>query len=90
MLLDISKKLNLRVFRSESIERDDSFMGVIAAMGEGRYTGTRVSVTQTVVGRINDGLSKLRIDIYSDDPEVLQIAASELFVYVRDVVHANE
>ncbi len=90
ILLDISKKLNLRIFRSESIERDKSFMGVIAAMGEGRYTGTRVSVAQTVVGRINEGVSKLRIDIYSDDPEVLHTAASELFISVRDVVHAND
>ncbi|MHA2286564.1 MAG: hypothetical protein ACXADL_07215 [Candidatus Thorarchaeota archaeon] len=90
ILIDITKKLNLRIFRSESIERDDSFMGVIAAMGEGRYTGTRVSATQTVVGRVNEGLSKLRIDIYSNDPEVLQVAASELFVSIRDVVNANE
>ena len=40
-------------------------------------------MTLTVVGRLKDDLSKLRIDVLSDDPEILHTVASVLFEAVQ-------
>jgi len=74
---------NLHVFQSDAIEREGVFMGVQTGLAEGKFSGTRIAVTMTVVGNKNDNLSKMRIDIFADDPEILQTAASDLFETIQ-------
>jgi hypothetical protein len=86
-LFDILKNLfeswNLYTIQSENTERDGVFMGVVSGMAKGRIHGNKLAVTLTVVGRVDDDLSKLRIDVLSDDPEVLHTVASVLFETIQ-------
>jgi hypothetical protein len=70
---------NVYLFQNDVLEREGAFMGVLAGIAEGKFTQTKVAVTITIVGTIGDNLSKVRIDVFADDPELLQIAASDLF-----------
>lgn len=74
---------NLHVVQSEQTEREDVFMGVVSGMAKGRIHGEKLAVTLTVVGRLNDDLSKLRIDVLSEDSEVLHTVASVLFETIQ-------
>ena len=82
-LLLILEGKNLHVFQSDAIEREDVFMGVQTGLAEGKFNKTRIAVTLTVVGSKDDNLSKMRIDIFADDPELLQTAASDLFETIQ-------
>ena len=74
---------NLHVVQSEKTERDGVFMGFVSGMGEGRIHGNKLAVTLTVVGRLDDDLSKIRIDVLSQNPEVLHTVASVLFETIQ-------
>jgi hypothetical protein len=74
---------NLHIVQSEKTERDGVFMGVVSGMGEGRIHGNKLAVTLTVVGKLDDDLSKIRIDVLSQDPEVLHTVASVLFETIQ-------
>jgi hypothetical protein len=74
---------NFYLFQTDVLEREGAFMGVLAGITEGRFTGTRVAVTITVVGTIGDNLSKVRIDVFAENPELLQTAASDLFETIQ-------
>ncbi len=82
-LNELFKDWNFHPIQSENTERENVFMGVISGMAEGRINNNKIAVTLTVVGRINDDLSKLRIDVLSDDPEILHTVASILFEAVQ-------
>jgi hypothetical protein len=82
-LLFILESKNLYVFQSDTIEREGVFMGVQTGLAEGKFSSTRIAVTITVVGSTNDNLSKMRIDIFADDSEILQTAASDLFETIQ-------
>ena len=81
---------NFYVFRSEIVEREGMLMGLTAGIGKGKFGGSLVATTLTLVGRVDDNLSKLRIDIYSDDVEFLHTAASQLFETIQVRVLGNE
>jgi hypothetical protein len=72
-------KKNLYIFKKESSKQEKVFMGVVAGMGSGRLQGSYVSAMLTVVGPPKEKVCKLRIDIHSDNPELLHAAASSLF-----------
>lgn len=74
---------NLHTFHSESTERENVFMGIVSGTAKGRIHDNKLAVTLTVVGRINDNLSKLRIDVLSEDSEVLHTVASVLFETIQ-------
>lgn len=70
---------NLHLLRAESSKQDEMSMGVAVGTGLGKFSASRISVTVTIVGHAKGDLSKLRIDVLSEDSELLQVAASELF-----------
>ncbi|MGQ4911694.1 MAG: hypothetical protein ACP6KW_05935 [Candidatus Thorarchaeota archaeon] len=74
---------NLNILQTESTERKGAFMGVVSGMGHNRMTGNRLAVIFTVLGKVDDDLSKMRIDVFSDNPEILHSAASDLFESVQ-------
>ncbi len=74
---------NLHVFQSDAIEREGMFMGVQTGLAEGKFSKTRIAVTLTVVGSKDDNLSKMRIDVFADDSELLQTAASDVFETIQ-------
>ena len=82
-LNDLFKDWNFYHIQSEDTEREDMFMGVVSGMAQGRINKNKIGVTLTVVGRLKDDLSKLRIDVLSDDPEILHTVASVLFEAVQ-------
>ncbi|MFW9974374.1 MAG: HEAT repeat domain-containing protein [Candidatus Thorarchaeota archaeon] len=86
-LFEILKNLfedwNLHTIQSDNTTREDVFMGIVSGAGNGRIHEKKLVVTLTVVGRINDALSKLRIDVLSEDPEVLHTVASVLFESIQ-------
>ncbi len=82
-LVDYITKINFYPYHFDSSKKKDVCMGVVAGMARGRFSGIKVGLTATSVGEENKNLSKLRIDVYSDDSEVLQAAASELFERVQ-------
>ncbi|MHA2142274.1 MAG: hypothetical protein ACXADC_04365 [Candidatus Thorarchaeota archaeon] len=75
----LSKRNNLHSLRTDSTVKDRMMMGVIAGTGKGKFTEARLAVTITLVGKVGEGISKVRIDAVSDDSELIQIAASEFF-----------
>ncbi|MFW9927253.1 MAG: HEAT repeat domain-containing protein [Candidatus Thorarchaeota archaeon] len=74
---------NLHVVQSEKTQREGVFMGVVSGMGEGKINGNKVAVTLTVVGKLHDDLSKIRIDVLCENPEVLHTVASVLFETIQ-------
>jgi len=82
-LKDLFQDWNLHTVQSESTERENVFMGVVSGTAKGRIHERKLAVTLTVVGQINDDLSKLRIDVLSEDSEVLHTVASVLFETIQ-------
>lgn len=87
-LFDILKDLflnwNLYTIQSECTEKENMFMGVVSGMAKGRITDMKLAVTLTVVGKIDDDLLKLRIDVLCEDPEILHTVASVLFEKIQE------
>lgn len=83
ILKDLFQDWNLHLIQSESTKKENMFMGIISGAATGRIHRTKLVVTLTLVGRLNDDLSKLRIDVLSEDPEVLHTLASVLFEAVQ-------
>ncbi|MCK4485122.1 MAG: HEAT repeat domain-containing protein, partial [Candidatus Thorarchaeota archaeon] len=90
LLENVMEDSNLYIFRSETAERQGMLMGLTAGIGRGKFGGSLIAITLTLVGRVDDNLSKLRIDIYSDDVEFLHTAASQLFETIQVRVLGNE
>ena len=90
LLENVMESKNLYVFRSETAEREGLLMGLTAGMGRGQFGGALIVITLTLVGRKDDNLSKLRIDIYTEDVEFLHTAASQLFEDIQKQVLGNE
>ncbi|MGY5874647.1 MAG: HEAT repeat domain-containing protein [Candidatus Thorarchaeota archaeon] len=70
---------NLYVFNSEVSKDKKTFMGALYGMGKGMFTGVEVSLSVIVIGEIKEKVTKLRLDIFSDNPEILHTAASEIY-----------
>jgi hypothetical protein len=75
----LAKRYNLHSLRADSTTKEGMLMGVVAGVGKGKFSDARLSVTLTLVGKVGEGISKVRIDTISDDSELIQIAASEFF-----------
>lgn len=85
-IIDILKKKNLHIFQDEAVNRDNAFMGVLAGCAKGKFSGKIIVVTLTVVGTKGEGISKLRIDTFSENGELLHSAASDIFeTILRDL-----
>ena len=78
-LKKLLKKKNLHIFQNETVERQNAFMGVLAGSAKGRFSGNILVVMITVVGNKGDKISKLRIDTFSQNAEILHSAASDIF-----------
>jgi len=78
-LKKILKKKNLYIFQDETVERQNAFMGVLTGSAKGRFSGDTLAVMITVVGNKGDKISKLRIDTFSENAEILHSAASDIF-----------
>ncbi len=85
-LVKIIEDKNMRIFQFDSAEKKKAFMGIVAAMGKGRHSGNRIAVSFTVAGTKDDELSKLRIDVFSDNAEILHSAASAIFEEIQVVL----
>ncbi len=90
LLENVMESKNLYIFRSETAEREGMLMGLAAGMGRGQFGGALIVITLTLVGRKDDNLSKLRIDIYTEDVEFLHTAASQLFEDIQKQVLGGE
>jgi len=91
-LHNIMEAKNLYVFQNEEMERENTFMGVIAGIARSNFSEHHLAVTLTVVGTKGDTISKLRIDIYSNNNEIVHSAASDLFETILkdlDIVDLN-
>jgi hypothetical protein len=91
-LRDILETKNLYIFQNEEIERKNTFMGVIAGIARSNFSENHLAVTLTVVGTKGDTISRLRIDIYSNNNEIVHSAASDLFETILkdlDIVDLN-
>jgi hypothetical protein len=82
-LVKIVEEKNLRIFQFDSSEKKKAFMGIVSAMGKSRLSENRIAVMFTIAGNKKDNLSKLRMDIYADNPEILHSAASALFEEIQ-------
>ncbi|TFG32577.1 HEAT repeat domain-containing protein [Candidatus Thorarchaeota archaeon] len=83
---------NLYVFQNEEMERENTFMGVIAGIARSTFSENVLAVTLTVVGTLKDNISKLRIDVFSNNNEILHSAASDVYETILrdlDIVDMN-
>lgn len=91
-LHSILEKKNFHIFQNEEMERENSFMGVIAGIARSNFSENRLAATLTVVGTKGESISKLRLDIFSNNSEIVQSAASDLFETILrdlDIVDLN-
>jgi len=89
---DILEKKNLHIFQNEEMKRENAFMGVIGGIARSAFTENILAVTLTVVGTIGDHICKARIDVFSNNNEILHSAASDLYeaiLRVLDIVDMN-
>ena len=85
-LKELLKKKNLHIFQDETVNRENTFMGLIAGSAKGRYSGNILAIMITTVGEKGEGISKLRIDTFSENAEILHSAASDIFeTILRDL-----
>ncbi|MBD3406610.1 MAG: hypothetical protein GF411_10890 [Candidatus Lokiarchaeota archaeon] len=82
----LMKNKNLYIINSEGSNRENMFMGVVTGMGRGKYIGARIAITITILGRENEDLSKIRIDVISEDGTFINTAASEMYTSIQAVV----
>jgi len=83
---------NLHIFQNEEMERENTFMGVIAGIARSNFSENHLAVTLTVVGTKGDTISRLRVDMYSHNDEIVHSATSELFETILkdlDIVDLN-
>jgi len=78
-LKQLLKKKNLDIFQDDALERDNTFMGVLAGSAQGRFSGQILIIALTVAGNKGEDISKLRIDTFSENAEILHSAASDIF-----------
>ncbi len=83
IMKDLFQAWNLYTVESESTEKENMFMGVLSGIAQGRITDMKLAVTLTVVGKIDDDLAKLRIEVLSEDSEILHTVASVLFESIQ-------
>ncbi|MGY5878787.1 MAG: HEAT repeat domain-containing protein [Candidatus Thorarchaeota archaeon] len=91
-LQGILEAKNLYIFQNEDMERENAFMGVIAGIAKSLFSENRLAVTLTVAGTKGDEISKLRIDTFSDNSEIVHSAASEVYEKILndlDIVDMN-
>jgi hypothetical protein len=86
----ILEKKNLYIFQDEKLKRDNAFMGVIAGIARSSFTENILAVTLTVVGTIGDGISKARIDVFSNNNEILHSAASDIYETILRVLDIKD
>ena len=86
LLYDLAEKNNLSLFSEDSSQREGMFLGTIATGGKGSIKGSRIVVLFTVIGKIDDDLARIRVDVYSDDPEILHSAASQIYDDIKEIV----
>jgi hypothetical protein len=77
--LSLLETKNFHLFKKDVLERDGTFMGMMAGIAKGKFRNTKLAVSITIVGTIGKNLSKVRIDVFSESSDLLQTAASELF-----------
>ena len=83
---------NLYIFQNEEMERENAFMGVIAGIARSTFSENILAVTLTVVGTVGDDISKLRIDVFSNNNEILHSAASDVYQTILkdlDIIDMN-
>ena len=74
------------------MERENAFMGVIAGIAKSRFSENTLALTLTAVGTQGNGISKLRIDVFSDNAEIVHSAASDIYETILtdlDIVDMN-
>jgi hypothetical protein len=86
----LAKRYNLHSLRTDSTTKEGMLMGVVAGVGKGKFSDARLAVTVTLVGKVGEGISKVRIDVISDDSELIQIAASEFFERLQIEIQVAE
>ncbi|MFW9844098.1 MAG: hypothetical protein ACFFEV_05960, partial [Candidatus Thorarchaeota archaeon] len=63
-----------------------------AGIAKSSFSENKLAVTLTVVGTKGDAISKLRIDIYSDNNEIVHSAASDVYQTILedlDIIDLN-
>ena len=91
-LHELLEAKNLYIFQNENMERENAFMGVIAGIAKSRFSENTLALTLTAVGTQGNGISKLRIDVFSDNAEIVHSAASDIYETILtdlDIVDMN-
>ena len=79
----ILEEKNLSILQTESTQKKKIFMGIVSGMAQNRFTENRIGLTVTVLGDVGDDLSKIRLDVISDNSEILHSVASDFFERVQ-------
>lgn len=80
----IMEDKNLSILQTESTQKKKTFMGIISGMAQNRFSENRIAITITVLGDVGDDLSKVRLDVFSDNNEILHSIASDFFERIQE------
>jgi len=79
MFMQTFEAMNLHIYHKEKDDKSKAFMGSIYGIGKGQFTKLDIVASILLVGDSKEKVSKVRMDVYSDNPEILHTAASELY-----------
>lgn len=88
LLKRIFKEKNLHLVREESSERDGMMRALLIGAAESIFNQTRIVIQLTIVGKTDESKTKVRIEVHSDQEELLHIAASRIYEAVHQQVES--
>ncbi|MFO7835878.1 MAG: hypothetical protein R6V83_04420 [Candidatus Thorarchaeota archaeon] len=85
VLKKVFSEKNLHTIREDVSEKDGMMMASLVGAAESIFDQTRIVIQLTLIGKLEESRTKVRIEVHSDEEELLHIAASRIYeaVYRR-------
>jgi hypothetical protein len=86
LLKQIFKEKNLHLVREDVSERSGMMRALLIGAAQSIFNQTRLVIHLTLVGNLDESKTKVRIEVHSDEEQLLHIAASRIYEAVHQQV----
>ncbi|MBS3794880.1 MAG: hypothetical protein KGY80_08285 [Candidatus Thorarchaeota archaeon] len=88
LLKQIFKEKNLHLVREDGSERNGMMRALLIGAAQSIFDQTRLVIQLTLVGNLDESKTKVRIEVHSDEEQLLHIAASRIYEAVHQQVES--